>query len=217
MKLNVAIIDDHHLFAEGLKYYLSSLDLIDEIKYYESGNHFIEVIDDIEKPDIIFMDICMPGKDGIETTREIREITTDIKIIGMSSLESVEHIEGMIEAGADGYLLKSSSLGEIEISINEVLKGNSYFSANVLATLTKRNIRRTLDAKYMIEKISEREMEVLRLVCSGHDKAKIAEILHISERTVDKHRENLMEKTGSENAIQLMIFSLKNDLVRLHA
>ncbi len=217
MKLNIAIVDDHQLFAEGLKYYLSSLDRIDNISYYESGTSFINVINDIEKPDVIFMDVCMPGKDGIETTRDVRKLTTDIKIIGISSLDSIEHIESMIEAGADGYLLKSSSVEEIELSINETLKGNSYFSSNVLATLTKRNIKRTLDAKHMIEKISEREMEVLRLVCSGYDRFKIAEILHISERTVDKHRENIMEKTGSENGVQLLIFSLKNNLVTLHS
>jgi len=216
MKLNIAIVDDHRLFADGLKYYLSSLEQVDNIDYYEGGSEFINNINAGVVPDVVFMDICMPVKNGIETTKEAKGLNGEIKIIAMSSLLSVEHIEGMIEAGANGYLLKSSSIEEIEMSIKETMKGNDYFSSNVLTTLTKRNIRRTLDTMQVVNKISDREMEVLRLICSGYDKFEIADMLNISDRTVDKHRENIMEKTASENVIQLMIFSLKNNLVTIN-
>lgn len=216
MKLKVAIVDDHPLFSDGLKYYLSSTDDIYKIQLYSNGKEFLDAASMGLDIDLVFMDVYMPVKNGIETTKELKECKPDVKVIAISSLESVEHVEAMITAGADGYLLKSSSISEIETAISEVRKGNSYFSANIICQLSKRNVRRTIDTVQVVNKISEREMEVLKLICSGYDKYKIGEILCISERTVDKHRENILEKTGCENVIQLMIFSIKNNLITLN-
>lgn len=217
MNLKVAIVDDHPLFSDGLKYYLLSNNKIGNIEMFPNGEVFLDAMTNGLSVDLVFMDIIMPVKDGMETTKELKANYPAIKVLGISSMESIEHIEAMIESGADGYLLKNSSVHELDSAINEATKDNYYFSPNVMAILTKRNIRRTFDTKKIVDKISEREMEVLRLICSGYNKYQIADMLYISHRTVDKHRENILDKTGSENVIQLMTFSLNNNLVTINS
>ncbi|WP_430817707.1 response regulator [Carboxylicivirga sp. RSCT41] len=216
MNLKVAIVDDHPLFSDGLNYYLSSIDLVEEVKLYANGKEFMHDIMAGEKPDLVFMDINMPVLDGIDTTRSLRKKSHEIKVIAISSLDSLEHIELMIEAGANGYITKSLTAEEIETAINAVLKGDSYFSSNVIATLTQKNIQRALDAKIVIESISEREMQVLKLICLGDNRYEISSKLYISERTVDKHRQSLLQKTDCENSVQLLLFCIKNRIVDIN-
>ncbi|MCG8579823.1 MAG: response regulator transcription factor [Bacteroidales bacterium] len=216
MKLKVAIVDDHPLFSEGLKYYLSSVASVNEVKLYSNGKEFLYDSVRGEKTDLVFMDINMPVLDGIDTTKAIRQSNSEIKVVAISSLESIEHIEQMIDAGANGYLTKSLSANEIELAIETVIKGNSYFSSNIISVLTKKNLKRTFDSKQLINMISEREMEVLKLLCQGFDRNKISDLLYITERTVDKHRQNLLEKTNCDNTVQLLLFSLKNNLVSIN-
>ena len=213
MKMKIAIVDDHPLFREGLKFYLSSHHTVSSVVAYYDGEDCVDSIVTDGIPDLIFMDILMPRLNGIETSKWLKKNHPEIKIIGMSSLEDIKYIEGMINADVSSYLLKDATAEEIDIALLETLKGRNYFSPKILILLAKKNVNRTIDSQMVISKISPREMQVLKLICSGYSREYISDKLGIAEKTVDKHRENLMDKTGSDNLIQMMIFSLKNQLV----
>ncbi len=213
--MNVAIVDDHPLFGEGLKFFISDICEVDSVVIYNSGKECIEGIKSDGIPDVIFMDILMPELNGIETTKRLKALYPEIKIIAISSIEDVKYVEEMINAQVTSYLLKDATADEIEFTLKETIAGRNYFSPRVLVNLTQKAVRRTFEIQTMISRISKRELEVLKLICSGMNRTDIADKLGISEKTVDKHRENLMDKTCSDNIIQLMIFSIRNQLVTI--
>ncbi len=211
--MKIAIVDDHPLFREGLKFYLLSRKLADSVVAYSDGRECVDLIETDGLPDLIFMDVLMPRLNGVETSQLLKEAYPRLKIIGISSIEDVKYIEEMINADVSSYLLKDATADEINFALSETIKGRNYFSPKILVLLAKKNMHRTLDGQAVISKISSREMEVLKLICRGYNRPYIAKKLGIAEKTVDKHRENLMDKTGSDNLIQMMIFSLKNQLI----
>ena len=217
MKYTIAIVDDHPLFIEGFKSFLKLNEQIKELKTALNGQLFIELLEKGFQPDIIFMDILMPVMNGIETTRYIKTHFPDIKIIALSSLESLEHVEQMIDAGVDGYLLKETTPEEITKAIDAVLHMNNYFSNKVLLSLSKRAIidHGSQHKRLLNSPLSSREKEVLVLFCKGYTRQEIANQLIISGRTVDKHKENILRKTGCKNLIRLVIYSIKYELVSL--
>jgi len=217
MKYSIAIVDDHPLFIEGFKSFLKLNEQLKELKTALNGQLFIKMLEEGYLPDIIFMDILMPVMNGIETTRHIKQHFPSIKIIALSSLESLEHVEQMIDAGVDGYLLKEATPEEITKAINAVLNENNYFSNRVLLSLSKRAIidHRSKHKRLLNTPLSSREKEILILFCKGYTRLEIANQLNISERTVDKHKENILAKTGCKNLIRLVIYSIKFELVSL--
>ncbi|WP_430817640.1 response regulator transcription factor [Carboxylicivirga sp. RSCT41] len=217
MNYSIAIVDDHPLFIEGFKSFLRLNEKIEELKTALNGKVFIDMMEDGYKPDIVFMDILMPVLNGIETTKYIKTHFPETKIIALSSLESLEHVELMIDAGVDGYLLKEVSPEEITKAIDAVLNKNNYFSNKVLLSLSKRAIidHGSNNKRLLNKPLSSREREILVMFCKGYTRPEIAKRFHISERTVDKHKENLLAKTGCKNLIRLVIYSIKNELVNL--
>lgn len=217
MKLNIAIVDDHPLFIEGFKSFLSLNDNIDQIVTALNGKLFSEMLQNGHLPHIVFMDILMPIMNGIETTQYIKQKHNNIKVIALSSLESVEHVEKMIDAGVDGYLLKEATPQEINKAIEAVMDDNNYFSNKILLSLSKRTIiDKTMPSRNVLSTpLTGREKQVLVELCKGCTRAQIAKNLHISERTVDKHKENILAKTGCKNLINLVVHSIKNNLVMI--
>ncbi|MCG8580374.1 MAG: response regulator transcription factor [Bacteroidales bacterium] len=215
MKLKVSIVDDHPIFREGLKYYLSSILSIKEIRLYPNGEDFIFSAHRGVKVDLVFIDINMPKLDGVETTKLLRQLNSDVKIIAISSIESVGYVEQIIEAGANGYLTKSLAVDEVEKALDTILKGNCYFSSNIIVNLTRSCVQRTFNVKNHVEQISKREMQVLRLICQGSTREQISKVLGVSHRTVDKHRQKLLEKTDSENTVQLLLYSFRNKIITI--
>lgn len=217
MKYTIAIVDDHPLFIEGFKSYLSLNDKIENIKTAFDGQQFIDMLSTDYTPDIVFMDILMPVLNGIETTYYIKKHHPKVKIIALSSLESVEHVERMIDAGVDGYLLKESTPQEIDNAIDAVISNNNYFSNKILLSLSKRTVIESGPANKNVHMIplSSREREILTQLCKGCSRGEIAEMLNLSERTVDKHKENILAKTGCKNLINLVVHSIKNELVMI--
>jgi len=210
--INILIVDDHKLFREGLKTLLKSLNFINEIYEASNGNEFLKIIK-TTKPDIVFMDINMPEKDGIKATKEAIEIYPDLNIVALTMFGDEEYYRGMIEAGARGFLLKNSSIGEVEEAIKIILTGGNYFSQEILEKIIKGIIKPRKTEK--TEDLTDREREVLYLICKGHSNKEIANILQISKRTVDKHRENLLLKTGCKNTAGLVMYAIKNDIIDL--
>jgi len=212
-KLSVIIVDDHRLFREGLKLLLGNLDCTGPILEADSGEEFLNTVMEGFYPDIVFMDIKMDGIDGIETTRRALEVDPSLKIIGLSMFSDEDYYNGMIEAGAKGFLLKNSGIREVEEAVLRVSEGNNYFSPEILSSLIRKMSGPT--GKEKTESLSKREEEVLIHVCKGHSNQEIAELLHISKRTVDKHRENILFKTNCKNTAGLVIYAIKKGILQI--
>jgi len=155
------------------------------------------------------MDIEMPGINGFDATRIISEQYPKVKVISLSMYGE----EDMIEAGARGFLLKSSEINEVSEAIRRVMQGGTYFSSDILYNVLK-NIH-TVVSKTDTQALhlSQREKEVLELICRGKSNQEIADQLFISKRTVEKHRANLLAKTNTKNTAQLVMFAVENKLI----
>ena len=210
--LHVHIVDDHSLFREGLHFLLSKCDIISEIEESENGKVFLEKIQ-ANVPDVVLMDIEMPEIDGVEASRRAIEKYPDLKIITLSMYSEEEYYTKMIDVGVRGFLLKNSQFEDVQKAILEVSEGNNYFSPEILDRIisnmyTKKTQKPALD-------LTEREIEVLYNICKGLSNQEIADLLFISKRTVDKHRENLLLKTEAKNTAGLVVFAIKNGIFEI--
>lgn len=211
--ISVCIVDDHALFRNGLKLLLNTTPDIRITCEADNGEEYLKLIGR-EDPDITLMDIDMPVMNGIEATRKALSLKPALKIITLSMFGEEEYYYQMIEAGVKGFLLKNSDINEVRNAIETVYDGRTYFSEELLLNVVK-NIRTGGAAQKENLHLSEREVEVLQQICQGLSNHEIADKLHISKRTVDKHRANLLEKTGSKNTANLIMFALKHKMVEL--
>jgi DNA-binding NarL/FixJ family response regulator len=209
--INVVIVDDHSLFRNGMKLLLNNAGNFNVLAEASNGKEFIELLNKI-KPDVILMDIDMPEMDGIEATSMALRINPKLKIICLSMYGEEEYYYKMIDAGVNGFLLKNSDINEVKTAITTVYNGGKYFSQELLYNVVK-NIKTTQTNQDVVENLSEREIEVLKQICIGLSNQEIAGNLHISKRTVDKHRANLLDKTNSKNTAHLVMYAMKNKLI----
>ena len=169
------------------------------------------MLDDIDA-DIVFMDFSMPGLDGAQTTERALARRPELRIITLSMFGEESYYSRMVEAGARGFLLKDSDIGDVLEAIGTVMGGGSYFSPQLLSSLTGR-MRTRDDAAD--DQLSSREREILVAVCRGLSNQEIADELFISKRTVDKHRANILEKTGCKNTASLVVYAIRNGIVEI--
>lgn len=211
------LVDDHRLFRKGLSLLLEEFNTIEVIAQADNGQDLIELLKQ-HTPDLILMDIDMPLMNGIEATTHITQFYPKVKVIALSSFSEEEYYHKMVEAGVKGFVQKDSNADELKKAIFEVLKGGSYFSQELLRNIIM-NIKHASNEKernsQIVEVLSDREKEILYSICKGFTNNEIADNLFISPRTVDKHRSNLLNKTGSKNAIQLVTFAIKNHLIEI--
>ncbi|MDP2238140.1 MAG: response regulator transcription factor [Bacteroidales bacterium] len=207
---SVCIVDDHKLFREGLSILLESLPYIKNVQEASDGYMFLELLNTF-KPDLIFMDIGMPGMDGIETTIQALEKYPDLKIIALSMYADEDYYTRMINAGARGFILKNSGMKQVEECLENVISGFNYFSPEILSGITRNLTKKKRPLKSGL--LSEREEEVLYHICQGLSNHEIAENIGISKRTVDKHRENILLKTESKNTAGLVMYAIRNGIV----
>lgn len=206
--ISVIIADDHIIFRQGLKVILNEVSNIKVIGEASNGNELLDLLKK-QRVDVILMDIKMPNLDGIEATKKVVARFPQTKIIALTMHEEIGYFNKMIDAGADGFLLKKTNKDELEKAITMVMDGDNYFSEEFISGINKRTIpKRTSQVQ-----ISEREKEVLELICKGHSNAEISKLLGISQRTIDGHRSRLFDKTGAKNAPNLVLFAVKNGLI----
>ena len=156
----------------------------------------------------------MPDMDGAETTRRALAERPDLRIVTLSMYGDEHYYTRMMESGASGFLLKDSDIEEVYSAVEVTMAGDSYFSSALLGTLTRNMSMLTVDEPDE-DQLSNREVEILVEVCRGLSNQEIADKLFISKRTVDKHRANIMEKTGCKNTANLVVYAIKNHLVDL--
>jgi len=212
-RLNVLIVDDHKLFREGLKLLLINMEEIDQVWEASDGDVFLSMIR-ASIPDLVLMDIEMPKVNGVEATLKAIEQYPDMKIIALSMYGDDEYIHKMIEAGASGFLLKSSDFSEVRRAIVNVSQGNNYFPEEILYRLVQSLKSRTVQTDMAVV-LSDREKEVLILICKGLSNQEIADQLFISKRTVDHHRASLLTKTNTNNTASLVVYAVKNKLIEI--
>jgi DNA-binding NarL/FixJ family response regulator len=211
-KIDVYLVDDHPLFRQGLKLLLSGLDFIGRIYEANNGEEFIGGLK--ETPvDIALLDIEMPVMNGIEAAKRAREILPSIKILALSMYSDKNYYLSMIDAGACGFLLKNSDFDEVEKAITDVCNDKSYISIEILNEILKYPDKASFNV--FDSELTERETEVLLLICMGLTNNQIADRLVLSKRTVDKHRENLLLKTQSKNTANLVIYAIKNGFLHI--
>ena len=214
MKLiKIVLVDDHSLIRDAIRAHLSA-ENYQIVAEASNSKEALAVIEE-NRPDIVFMDINMPGQDGIETTREIKKKFPEIEVIALSMLQESHYIRQMFEAGAKGYLLKNCSEEDLKQAIEHVLEGKVYYSPEVSDSLIQGFVqpKQSISTGSVSVKLTNREKEVLSLIAQEFSNREIAEKLFISVRTVDAHRRNLLEKTGSKNAAGLTLFALKMGLI----
>ena len=215
-KYKIVIVDDHDVLRDGLKFTLTQIEFADIIGEARNGKEFLELMETCV-PDVILMDIAMPEMDGIEATKEILKTQPNLKIIALSMFGDEEYYFKMIHAGALGFVLKKSGINELEEAITEVANGKNYFSnellRNIIVNITDNKIKKAISG--VPAKLTKRELEVLQQICNGYTKIEIGEKLHISPKTVEGHRNNLLAKTGSRNTVSLVMYAIKNKLIEL--
>ncbi len=204
--IKVIIVDDHKAMRNGLAFLLKELGNIDVVGQASNGKEFLELLPGV-MPDVVLMDISMPVMDGIEATRRAMELYPNLNILALSMHDDEEYFQSMIELGAKGFILKESDQDVIRDAMDSVMAGKPYFSQEIILHILKKT--------HTIHKIqfTDREKEVLKLICQGHSSQDIADTLNLGLRTVEKCRSDLMQKTGTTNSISLAVFAVKNRLI----
>lgn len=213
-RVRIALVDDHTLFRTGLVGLLSQHPNYEVVADVGSGEEFLAILPTLDV-DVVFMDISMPGIDGSETTRRALAERPELRIITLSMYGDEHFYSLMVECGASGFLLKDSDIEEVYAAIDSAVNGDSYFSGALLDSLTRNMSRLATTVSNEEDALSEREIEILVEVCRGLSNQEIADKLFISKRTVDKHRANILEKTGCKNTANLVVYAIKNHLVEI--
>ena len=210
---DIIIVDDHLIFRQGLKSILSSQNVANVIGEASNGIEFIDLLSQLT-PDLVLMDIDMPHMDGFDTTVMAIEKNPDLKIIALSMFSNEEFYYKMLDRGVKGFILKTCGINELENAILNVMRGDSYFSNELLRKIIN-NIGRSSDVKLVTaQKLTNREIEVLQQICLGLTNEEIAVNLDISPLTIKSHRSNLLEKTFCRNTPALILYAIKNKIVK---
>jgi len=214
--IKVFIVDDHKIFRDGLKMLLSTIKNVLVSGEASNGKIFLSMLKN-DKPYIVFMDINMKEMDGIEATQKAFEIFPDLKIIVLTSFEDEAYFNQMTDLGVHGYLLKNSLKEDFENAINKVMQGLNYYSDDLIVKLAKKMTQaRKFPEKQQPEILfSEEEKVLLKYICQGLTNKQIAEILHLSNRTIEAHRARLLDKTDTKNSVALAVYAIANKLIEL--
>lgn len=220
--ISVLIVDDYRIVRGVLKHLLSSYPEINVIGEVESGRSAIDFVNQVDV-DIILMDISMPDIDGITATKIISEKTKKTKIIMLTMRDDIKSIRQSFDAGASGFLSKDSKSDNLIEAINKVYEGEVYLSQDIIKTVVEDMRKSVTPEKITIKNIekyrpedifSDRELDILHLICLEYTTQEIADKLELSKRTVEIQRNQMLEKIGVNNIIGLVLFAMKSGYVK---
>ncbi len=213
-EIKVAIADDHKIFRKGVILSMRSYTNIKFVMEAENGEELLEKIPEAE-PDVVLCDLKMPIKDGIDTTKLITKNFPNIRVIILTMYEDERFVGHLMDCGAAGYLLKSTEPAEIKRAIMDVMRTGFYLNPFVNKVLIKKNYsKQKFNPSLTTEVVlSEREKEVLTLVCMEFTASEIASKMDISSRTVEAIKDRLMERFGVKNSVGLVFYAMKNSLI----
>jgi two-component system, NarL family, response regulator NreC len=209
MKVKLIIADDHKMIRDGLCSLLEKHPNFEVIAEVENGKEAVEVTKQLN-PDVVIMDVTMPGLNGIEATRKIIEYNPDVKVIGLSMHSDPEFVSGLLSAGASGYLLKESAFGELVQAINAVVRNKCYICPEVASVVIKGFKGHRISQEHEETSIlTEREREILQLIAEGYSSKEIAAELNLSVKTVSSHRQNIMDKLHCHDVVKLTKYAIR--------
>ncbi len=207
----IIIVDDHRMFRESLCKLLMIENIADVVTQAGNGKELLDELDK-QKPDLVLVDIDMPVMDGIEATKRALQKYPDLKLLTLSSYGEEKYYFKMVEAGAKGFILKNASLAELQNAIKEVANGGSWFSSELLQKII---IHISANTTKQNDELTNREVEILKLICESLTNEQIADAINVSYDTVKWHRANLLAKTKCSNTAGLVIYAIKNEIVKL--
>ena len=213
--IKILIVDDHPIVRDGLKGALEKVENFQVAGAVSSGNEALDLLKN-NHANVLLSDISMSGMNGIQLAIEAKKIAPELKILFLTMHENEAYINRALQAGANGYLLKDSEKSELELAINKVAEGEKFFGKSVSQILAKNfanNPEELKTGKKEESILSQRELEVLYLIAQGLSNKEIAGKLYISNRTVDAHRYNIMQKMNVKNTAELIKNAVKLKLV----
>ncbi|MBW6533398.1 MAG: response regulator transcription factor [Mariniphaga sp.] len=214
MATKVLIADDHQLFREGLVNLITSAPDIEVIAEAKDGKEATEKSQKL-KPDVVLIDIGMPVMNGIEATRIIKKDNPKIKVIAVSMHSDRQFVKGVLEAGADGYLLKNCTYRQLIEAVQSVISGKKYLSDDITEMVIQGYLDPVDENSESQNELSEREMEVLKLYAEGKSTREIGEKLFISVKTVGTHKQHIFEKLDLKSNADMVKYAIKEGLIQL--
>jgi DNA-binding NarL/FixJ family response regulator len=213
--ISLVIADDHEIFRDGLALMLSKQDTVKLVGQAGDGLELVRMVDET-RPDMVLTDIKMPRMDGIVAAKQLLQKHPGLKIIALSMFEEEDLIVEMLEAGARGYLLKNADKKEILDAIVTVDQGNIFYCKHTTARLASLIVKSKFDQqkKSPGALFTDREREIVRLICRQHTAQEIGEMLFLSKRTVEGYRTRILEKMDVKNTAGVVIFALKHSIIR---
>ena len=208
----IGVVDDHFAIRDGYKSLLEKLDFIEDVKTYESIAEF-QIDYKSNKCDLIFLDIELTNENGLDACREIKNHNSYLKIIILSAYHDDQYIMNAFNSNADGYLFKDATKNEVQESIQKVLfSGEKYFNHEALSVIFR--FQESLKKKKSNSKteLSDREIQILKLICEGKSNDQISSLLNRTTATIATHRQNIMNKVGAHNSLELINFAMSNEL-----
>ena len=212
-KIRILLVDDHTIMRDGIRALVSLDDGIEIVGEASEGKEAIQKVQEL-KPDLVVMDIAMPGMDGLEATRRITKKNPIVKILILTQHDNREYILSTIKAGAAGYLPKRALGSELVSAIRAVHEGQSFLYPSAAAALIE-DYRQQAEEEEPYGRLTPREREILKLIAEGHTSREIADILFVSLKTVHGHRTHIMEKLDLHNRTKLIKYAMRKGLVSI--
>jgi two-component system response regulator NreC len=215
MTIRILIADDHGVLRAGLRALLSAESELEVVDEASNGNEALSKADELQ-PDVILLDISMPGASGIEVTRRLKEMLPETRVLILTVHEDEGLLQEAIQAGASGYIIKRAVESELIDAIRAVWRGDLYVHPAMTRALLKEMSPPPSAASIIeapVEALTPREVEVLRLIAQGYTNRQMADMLSISVRTVESHRSNLMGKLDLHSRVELVRYARENNLI----
>ena len=214
-KIRVLVADDHQIMRQGLKHLLETQKDMEVVGEAEDGSITLQLARELH-PDVIVMDVKMPGVSGIDASRQVHSEFPDIKILGLSMYGDLRFVTNMLQSGASGYLLKDCAFEELAQAIRLAMTNKPYFSPEVADIIVKDYVSHTTGPESPSSSgLTSREMEVLHLLAEGKRNKEIADFLRIGVKTVDTHRLQIMRKLGFKSVVELTKYAIREGLTTL--
>lgn len=216
MSIRIILAEDHKITREGLTNMLNDQHDMEVVGEAENGREAVQLTQELS-PDLVIMDVTMPDLNGIDATRIITSGSTNTKVIALSMYSDKQFVQGMIQAGASGYLLKDCAFGELVNAIRAITDGNTYLSPGIAGIIVQDYLKKlSSDRSSAASALTNREREVLQLIAEGKGTRAIASDLNVSVKTIETHRRQIMEKLGIFSVAELTKYAIREGLTSLH-
>lgn len=215
-KIDIIITDDHNLFRKGMKALISDFEFVENIDEASNGEELLKLLASKTKlPDVILLDLKMPVMDGVTAQAQIKKLYPSINVIIITMEDDEQFILHMIGEGVNGYLLKNAEPEEVETALIKVIEKGFYFPDNIAVVIYKKMTKKEKDKVIFNPGYTERELEVLTLICKDYTNAEIAEAFNVSLRTAEGYRQKVLEKSGVKSMAGLVVNAIKFNWVTL--